>query len=71
MTSELFRFREEASSQVITVTDLHNYSLTFSNMSKLYYVYILGSQRRVLYIGMTSGIEYRSLPTQNACIRRI
>ena len=28
-------------------------------MSKLYYVYILGSQRRVLYIGMTSGIEHR------------
>ncbi|MGA2747052.1 MAG: GIY-YIG nuclease family protein [Candidatus Sulfotelmatobacter sp.] len=28
-------------------------------MSKLYYVYILSSQRRVLYIGMTSNIEQR------------
>ncbi|MGC2472691.1 MAG: GIY-YIG nuclease family protein [Candidatus Sulfotelmatobacter sp.] len=28
-------------------------------MPKLYYVYILASQTRVLYIGMTSGIEYR------------
>jgi putative endonuclease len=28
-------------------------------MSKLYYVYILASQRRVLYIGMTSNIEQR------------
>jgi putative endonuclease len=26
---------------------------------KLYYVYILASQRRVLYIGMTSSIEHR------------
>ena len=28
-------------------------------MSKLYYVYILSSQRRVLYVGMTSDIEQR------------
>jgi putative endonuclease len=28
-------------------------------MPKLYYVYILASQRRVLYIGMTSTIEHR------------
>jgi putative endonuclease len=28
-------------------------------MPKLYYVYILSSQRRVLYIGMTSTIERR------------
>ena len=28
-------------------------------MSKIYYVYILASQRRVLYIGMTSNIEHR------------
>jgi putative endonuclease len=28
-------------------------------MPKLYYVYILASQRRVLYIGMTSNIEQR------------
>jgi putative endonuclease len=28
-------------------------------MEKTYYVYILSSQRRVLYIGMTSGIEQR------------
>ena len=28
-------------------------------MPKIYYVYILASQRRVLYIGMTSGIEHR------------
>jgi len=28
-------------------------------MPKLYYVYILASQRRVLYIGMTSNIEHR------------
>lgn len=28
-------------------------------MAKIYYVYILSSQRRVLYIGMTSNIEQR------------
>ena len=28
-------------------------------MPKIYYVYILSSQRRVLYIGMTSNIEQR------------
>jgi putative endonuclease len=28
-------------------------------MPKIYYVYILSSQRRVLYIGMTSSIEQR------------
>ena len=28
-------------------------------MAKIYYVYILASQRRVLYIGMTSTIEHR------------
>jgi len=28
-------------------------------MPKLYYVYILASQRRVLYIGMTNTIEHR------------
>jgi len=28
-------------------------------MQKIYYVYILNSQRRVLYIGMTSNIEQR------------
>jgi putative endonuclease len=28
-------------------------------MPKTYYVYILASQSRVLYIGMTSGIEHR------------
>jgi putative endonuclease len=28
-------------------------------MSKIYYVYILSSQRRVLYIGMSSNIEQR------------
>jgi putative endonuclease len=28
-------------------------------MSKIYYVYILASQRRVLYIGMTSALEQR------------
>jgi len=28
-------------------------------MDKLYYVYILSSQRRVLYVGMTSNIEQR------------
>src|SRR5215831_2587385 len=28
-------------------------------MEKTYYVYILASQRRVLYIGMTSNIEHR------------
>jgi len=28
-------------------------------MAKTYYVYILASQRRVLYIGMTSNIEHR------------
>jgi len=28
-------------------------------MRKIYYVYILSSQRRVLYIGMTSNIEQR------------
>jgi len=28
-------------------------------MPKFYYVYILASQRRVLYIGMTSNIEHR------------
>ena len=28
-------------------------------MPKIYYVYILASQRRVLYIGMTSNIEQR------------
>jgi len=28
-------------------------------MPKIYYVYILASQRRVLYIGMTSAIEHR------------
>ncbi len=28
-------------------------------MPKLYYVYILASQRRVLYVGMTSNIEQR------------
>jgi putative endonuclease len=28
-------------------------------MPKLYYVYILASQNRVLYIGMTSNIEHR------------
>jgi len=28
-------------------------------MPKIYYVYILASQRRVLYIGMTGGIEHR------------
>ena len=30
-------------------------------MPKTYYVYILSSQRRVLYIGMTSTIEHRVL----------
>ena len=30
-------------------------------MPKLYYVYILASQTRVLYIGMTSNIEHRAL----------
>ena len=28
-------------------------------MPKIYYVYILAGQRRVLYIGMTGGIEHR------------
>ncbi len=28
-------------------------------MTKIYYVYILASQRRVLYIGMTGDIEQR------------
>jgi putative endonuclease len=28
-------------------------------MPKIYYVYILASQHRVLYIGMTSNIEHR------------
>jgi putative endonuclease len=28
-------------------------------MPKIYYVYILASQRRVLYVGMTSNIEHR------------
>jgi len=28
-------------------------------MSRIYYVYILASQRCVLYIGMTSNIEHR------------
>ena len=28
-------------------------------MPKIYYVYILSSQRRVLYIGITSNIEHR------------
>ncbi len=28
-------------------------------MSKIYYVYILSSQRRALYVGMTSNIEQR------------
>jgi putative endonuclease len=29
-------------------------------MEKVYYVYIMSSQRRVLYVGMTSNIEQRS-----------
>jgi putative endonuclease len=29
------------------------------SMDKTYYVYILSSQRRVLYVGITSGIEHR------------
>jgi putative endonuclease len=31
------------------------------SMPKIYYVYILSSQRRVLYIGITSNIEQRVL----------
>ncbi|HKV77956.1 MAG TPA: GIY-YIG nuclease family protein [Candidatus Sulfotelmatobacter sp.] len=58
---------EEKESQIGRDTAHHVTSITDQpvvhghprRMPKIYYVYILASQRRVLYIGMTSGIEHR------------
>ena len=47
------------SSVVTHVTDSFCLLLHPANVAKIYYVYILSSQRRVLYIGMTSNIEQR------------
>jgi putative endonuclease len=44
---------------VTSVTDFSNFEVHSAGMPKIYYVYILASQRRVLYIGMTSNIEGR------------
>lgn len=44
---------------VTSITDLALNLLHSSGMPKIYHVCILASQRRVLYIGMTSGIEHR------------
>jgi putative endonuclease len=44
---------------VTSVTDLRLVNRHAPHMPKIYYVYILASQRRVLYIGMTSNIEHR------------
>jgi predicted GIY-YIG superfamily endonuclease len=44
---------------VTPVTDSPTPNQQSPDMPKLYCVYILASQRRVLYIGMTSNIEHR------------
>jgi putative endonuclease len=44
---------------VTPITDVRMPDRQSPNMPKIYYVYILASQRRVLYIGMTSNIEQR------------
>ena len=46
-------------------------------MPKIYYVYILASQRRVLYVGVTSAIDAARnaaavpLRTAEACVRAL
>ena len=42
-----------------SITELRSGILHSPHMPKTYYVYILASQRRALYIGMTSKIEQR------------
>ncbi len=44
---------------VTPITDARMANQQSPNMPKIFYVYILASQRRVLYIGMTSNIEQR------------
>src|ERR1700730_17283179 len=44
---------------VMSGTDIGACSAEYNKVEKTYYVYIMSSQRRVLYIGITSHIERR------------